>query len=401
MRTDGATPACGVGHCLYPLWIVPLILVVLAVSGCSRKNEFVEPPPVTVTVSKPVQKAVTDYAEYTGAVEALESVEVRARVEGYLESIRFRPGARVKRGDLLFTIDPRPFQAKLEEARAELARRQAELKHTEATMQKKEMALKVNAVSEIEAIQSRAEYEMTKASILAAQATVQTAELNLSYTKIHAPISGRTSRNLVDVGNLVGAGDRTLLATIVNDDPAYVYFNVNERDLLNFQQNGDTGCSLANPDGKTRIFLGLSNQEGYPLEGCIDYTDNRLSQTTGTIQVRGVFANSDHHLLPGLFARIRVPVAHRTNALLVPDSAIGSDQRGEYLLLVNAQNVVEYRPIVAGMLVGNDRVVESGISREDRLVVNGLQRTRPGLTVNPTEAPAGGPSPGMPPGTQQ
>ena len=174
----------------------------------------------------------------------------------------------------------------------------------------------------------------------------------------------------------------------MNDDPVYVYFNVNERDLLNFQQNRDVAGPLANPDGKTRIFLGLSNQEGYPLEGNIDYTDNRLSQTTGTIQVRGVFANPDHHLMPGLFARIRVPVTRRDKALLVPDAAVGSDQRGEYLLLVNAQNVVEYRPIVTGMLAGNDRVVESGISMEDRLIVNGLQRARPGLPVNPAEGPA-------------
>lgn len=348
---------------------------------------------MTVTVSKPVQKPVTDYAEYTGTVEAVESVEVRARVEGTLESMRFKPGARVKVGELLFVIDPRPFQAKLEEANAELAKRQAELKHTEASMQKKEMAFKVKAVSEIEAIQARAEYDMTKAAIQAALAAIRTAELNLSYTKIHAPVSGRISRNLVDVGNLVGAGERTLLATIVNDDPVYVYFNVNERDLLNFQQSRDSGDAPTSRNGEPRICLGLSNQEGYPFEGRIDYIDNRLSQSTGTIQVRGVFANKDHRLLPGLFARIQAPVAHRESALLAPDSAVGSDQRGEFLLVVNAQNVVEYRPVVTGALIGNDRVIESGISPEDRLIVSGLQRAIPGLPVNPTEALAKAPSP--------
>lgn len=379
-----------------PVWIVPLILAALMFSGCNRKNEFAAPPPVTVTVSKPVQKAVTDYAEYTGTVEAVESVEVRARVEGYLESIRFKPGARVKQGDLLFVIDPRPFQAKLDEAKAELARRQAELKHTEANMQKKEMALKANAVSEIEVIQARADYEMTKAAIQAALATTQTAELNLSYTKIQAPIGGRISRNLVDVGNLVGASERTLLATIVNDAPVYVYFNVNERDLLNFQQGRDSGDAPTSRNGRLKVFLGLSNQEGYPFEGYIDYMDNRLSQSTGTIQVRGVFANPDHRLLPGLFARIQSPVAHRESALLAPDSAVGSDQRGDYLLVVNSQNVVEYRPVVTGALIGNDRVIESGISAEDRLIVSGLQRAMPGLTVNPAEAQANAPSPGPP-----
>jgi RND family efflux transporter MFP subunit len=379
-----------------PVWIVPLILTALVLSGCNRKNEFAAPPPVTVTVTKPVQKAVTDYVEYTGTVEAVESVEVRARVEGYLESIRFKPGARVKQGDLLFVIDPRPFQAKLEEAKAELARRQAELKHTEANMQKKEMALKVNAVSEIEVIQARADYEMTKAAIQAALAAIQTAELNLSYTKIRAAVSGRISRNLVDVGNLVGATERTLLATIVNDDPVYVYFNVNERDLLNFQQGRDSGDAPTSRNGKLKVFLGLSNQEGYPFEGHIDYMDNRLSQSTGTIQVRGVFANSDHRLLPGLFARIQSPIAHRESALLAPDSAVGSDQRGDYLLVVNSQNVVEYRPVITGALIGNDRVIESGISAEDRLIVSGLQRAMPGLTVNPAEAQAKPPSPDAP-----
>lgn len=379
--------------CLHAVWGVCLIVAVLFFSGCSRQNEFAAPPPMSVTVSKPVQKTVTDYAEYTGTIEAVEAVDVRARVEGYLETVRFKEGGRVKHGDLLFTIDPKPFQAKLDEARAELVRRQAELKHTEATVQKKEQAFKANAVSEIELIQARTEYEVTKASIQAALAAIQTAELNLSYTKIHAPVGGRISRNLVDAGNLVGASERTLLATIVNDDPVYVYFNMNERDLLNFPLGGNPGESPANGNGRMQVFLGLSNQEGYPFEGRIDYMDNRLSSSTGTMQLRGVFSNRERRLLPGLFARVRVPVAQRENALLVPDSAIGSDQRGDYLLLVNAQNVVEYRPVVAGALIGNDRVIESGISPGDRPIVSGLQRARPGLPVNPTETPPPGSSP--------
>lgn len=391
-----ATPDRG---CFYlrTVWGISLILAVFFSSGCGRQNEFAAPPPMAVTVCKPLQKTVTDYAEYTGTIEAVETVDVRARVEGYLETVRFKEGGRVKRGDLLFTIDPRPFQAKLDEARAELVKRQAELKHTEATAQKKELAYKANAVSEIEVIQARSEYEVTKAAIQAALAAIQTAELNLSYTKIHAPVGGRISRNLVDTGNLVGASERTLLATIVNDDPVYVYFNMNERDLLNFPLGSNPGESPANRNGRMQVLLGLSNQDGYPFEGRIDYMDNRLSSSTGTIQIRGVFANRDRRLLPGLFARVRVPVAQRENALLVPDSAIGSDQRGDYLLLVNAQNVVEYRPVVAGAIIGNDRVIESGISLGDRPIVSGLQRARPGLPVNPTETPPPGASPDVSP----
>ncbi len=364
---------------------LPLVLLLL---GCSRQADYVAPPPMDVTVSKPQQQTVTEYAEFTGMVEALESVAVRARVEGYLERIAFQSGVRVKKGDLLFVIDPKPFQARLDEAGAELARRQAELKKAEATSQKKELALKANAVSELEVIHSKAEWEVAKSAVQAARAAVETADLNLSYTKIHAPISGRISRNLVDVGNLVGAGERTLLATIVNDDPIYAYFNVSERDLLSYEKHQGTSESPIRGDGTMRVYLGLSNQQGYPFEGRIDYVDNRLDASTGTIQVRGRFANPDHRLRAGLYARIRVPVGIRENALLVPDAAIGKDQRGDYLLAVNDRDIVELRPIETGPLINDLRVIRSGISPDDRLIVSGLQRARPGLPVKPQEAVA-------------
>ncbi|MCE5241612.1 MAG: efflux RND transporter periplasmic adaptor subunit [Desulfobacteraceae bacterium] len=370
-------------------WILPLLPALLFFSGCERKTEFVAPPPMAVTVARPVQQAVTDYAEYTGVVDAVESVEIRARVEGYLESVRFKPGARVKQGDLLFVIDPRPYQARLDEAKAELARRQAEMINAETILKRKELALQSKAVSELEAVQAKADHDVARAAVLAAQASLQTAELNLSYTRVLAPIGGRISRNMVDVGNLVGASERTLLATIVNDDPVYAYFNVNERDLLQYQQKQESPTS---GNGRTRVFLGLSGQQGFPFEGRIDYVDNRLDRSTGTIQVRGVFSNRDRRLTAGLYARIQVPTGTRENALLVPESAVGTDQRGEYLLAVNAQNVVEYRQVTTGALVGDLRVIESGISPDDRIVVVGLQRARPGLTVAPSDGPASGSS---------
>lgn len=367
-------------------WLVAVVMTALLFAGCEEKNVYAPPPPPQVAVSKPVQKAVTDYADFNGLTQAVDYVEVRARVEGYLESINFQPGSHVKEGDLLFVIDPRPFQAKLDEAEAELERRKAELKQAEATLKRKELAYKANAVSEVEVIQGRADRDVAKAAIQAALAAIETAKLNLAYTRIHAPVSGRIGRDLVDEGNLVGASERTLLTTIVKDDPIYAYFNVNERDLLYYQQHPSRQDSPTNGQGNTPVFLGLSNQQGYPFKGHIDFVDNRLDPSTGTIQVRGVFANSEHKLWPGLFARIRVPIGTRDDALLVPDLAVGTDQRGDYLLVVNKENAVEYRPVKTGAQVRDMRVIETGITADDRIIVEGLQRARPGLTVSPVPA---------------
>lgn len=362
------------------------LAMVLLVLSCERKNEYVAPPPPLVTVAQPAQKSVTEFADFNGLTEASEFVEIRARVEGYLESILFQPGARVKQGDLLMIIDPKPFQAKLDEAKAELARRQAELKQTDATLQRKELAFKANAVSEVEVIQARADRDVAKANIQAAQAAIETAQLNLSYTRIHAPISGRIGRDLVDEGNLVGASERTLLTTIVQDDPIYAYFTVNERDFLHYQQHPSRAESPTNVKANAKVYLGLSNQKGYPFEGYVDFVNNRLDASTGTIQIRGVFVNPEQKVWPGLFARIRVPVGVIHDALMVPDSAIGVDQRGEYVLLLGPDNIVQYRSVKIGLLDGGLRVVEQGLSPDDRVIVEGLQRARPGLTVTPMPA---------------
>ena len=369
-----------------PIRVISIVAAIGLLVGCDKKNEYAPPPPPQVTVSNPVQKSVTEYAEFNGLTEAVDYVEIRARVEGYLESINFKQGSRVEEGELLFVIDPDPFQAKLDEARAELARRQAELKQADATLKRKELAYKANAVSEVEVIQGRADRDVAKAAIQAALAAIETANLNLSYTRIHAPISGRIGRELVDEGNLVGAGERTLLTTIVKDDPIYVYFNVNERDLLLYQEHPSRRVSPTNGKGDTPVYLGLSTQQGYPFEGRIDFVDNRLDPSTGTIQVRGLFPNSDHRLWPGLFARVRVPVGTTKDALLVPDLAVGTDQRGEYLLVVNDKNEVEYRSVKLGPLERDMRVIENGVSPSDRIIVEGLQRARPGLTVSPVPA---------------
>lgn len=368
--------------------LIAALLLLGCLAGCQKKNQYAAPPPPLVTVRKPLQQAVTEYAQFNGLTEAVESVQIRARVEGYLENVHFQAGARVRRGDLLFVIDPRPFRAKLDEAMAELARRQAELKQTAATLQRKELAFRANAVSEVEVIQARADRDVAKAAIEAARAAIETARLNLSYTRIEAPISGRIGRRLVDAGNLVGAGERTLLTTIVQDDPIYVYFNVSERELLYYQKYHSPHADPTNGDGETPVYLGLSNQQDYPYRGRIDFVDNRLDPDTGTVQVRGVFANPRHLLWPGLFARIRVPVNIRQEALLVPEAALGTDQRGDYLLVVNADNVAEYRPVTTGPRVKNLRVIEAGLAATDRVIVDGLQRARPGLPVKVVAAAA-------------
>lgn len=378
-------------------WTGCLAAAVILLFGCQKPPELAPPPPPQVVVSKPVQQAVTEFAEFTGRTEAAELVEIRARVEGYLQSIHFQPGGKVKKGELLFQIDPKPYQVKLDEARAELERRQAELKQADATLRRKEMALKANAVSELEVIQARADRDVAQAAIQGAQAAVESARLNLSYSRITAPIDGRIGRNLADAGNLVGAAERTLLTTIVRDDPIHAYFTVSERELLAYQQHPSRMSRPTNGDGRVPVFLGLSTQADFPFEGRIDFVNNRLDPSTGTIQVRGVFKNEDGRLWPGLFARIRVPLGVTEQALLVPDRAVGSDQRGDFLLVVGSQNTVEVRPVRTGPLVADLRVIRGGISIEDHVIVDGAQTAMPGFPVVPTPA---APAPGAPDAAQ-
>lgn len=338
------------------------------------------PLPPTVTVSRPLVKDVVHFAEFTGTTEAVESVVIRARVEGYLEKIHFTEGAMVEKGALLFTLDDRPYQARLEEALADLAMRQAELNQAQATRVRKENALRDNAVSEVEVIDARAQLGKAEAGVMAAEAAIRTARLDISYTRITAPMRGRIGRSLVDVGNLVGAGERTPLATIVKDDPIYAYFSISERDWIRYQ-------ATRSADDSEAVYLGLSGGGDYPFKGKIDFIDNRVDATTGTLQVRGIFPNPRRRILPGLFARVRMPVAATADALLVPDSALGQDQQGRFLLLANADDITEYRPVTIGDIVDGMRVIQSGLKGDERVIVNGIQKTRPGAPTSPMEPP--------------
>ena len=365
---------------LFPccLWLVILI----GLTGCQQSQEFVEPPPPPVTVARPLQQTVTIYNQFTGTTEAIESVELRARVPGYLASIHFEPMEDVVQGELLFVIEQEPFIAALDRAKATLQSRVADSQLAIATARRMEAAAKSRAVSKLDVLQAQAEVLTAQAAIAEAQADVRNAEIELSYTEIRAPISGRIGRNLVDEGNLVGAGEQTLLTTIVQYQPMYAYFNVNERDLLRYGENRRKEGA-----GWVPVFeLGLANEKGYPHKGRLDYIDNRVDETTGTITVRGEFPNKSGRMVPGLFARIRIPEPEQREALLVPENTLGRDQRGTYALVANSENVVEYRLLQVGPQVdGGLRIVDDGLGPEDWVIVRGIQRARPGAKVAPEQ----------------
>jgi len=368
--------------------LTPFILFLAAVSfsGCRQQQDKAPPPPPPgVTVARPVVQDVTNYVYFTGYTEARKSVDLLARVKGFLQSVSFRPGAVVKEGDLLFVIDPKSFVAKVEQAKAELQARRAERDLARTSLKRKENAFKQKAVSELAVLEARAQYSKSQAAVKGAEAALTNTELDLSYTRIKAPIGGRISRNYVDVGNLVGGGEETLLATLVNYNPVYVYFNMDERSLMLYKEH-NRGRELAPPSTvNVPVFLALEGDEGYPHEGVSDYLDNRVDLATGTIQVRAIFENDDLFILPGLFAKVRIPYNLEKGALLVPAAALAADQRGRYLLTVNSENIVEYKPVTTGALVDGMRVIRKGISADDRVVVKGIQRARPGSPVTPGE----------------
>jgi multidrug efflux system membrane fusion protein len=359
--------------------------VVLLMSGCGRREPPPPPPPPKVTVSQPIVQKVVEWDEYTGRLEAVESVEIRARVNGYLESVHFEDGAMVKKGDLLFVIDPRPYQAELERAQAEHNRLEAKLELAVNDFKRADVLLKTKAISEEEFdTRSKAKRE-AEAAVEAAQAAVTTAKLNLDYTQITAPISGRIGRKIITEGNLVNGnvGQATLLTTIVSQDPIYCYVDTDERQVLKYQKLALEGKRVSARNEKVPCELALGNEEGFPHKGVIDFVDNRLDPNTGTLRARGVFPNPEGAMLPGLFARLRVTGSDEYEGLLVPDEALGTDQNQKFVYIVNPQNVVEYRAVKMGPLMDGLRVITQGLQAEDWVVVNGIQRVRPDMKVDP------------------
>ncbi len=362
--------------------------------ACKKKeNKYAPPPPPKVTVAPPKVQDVTVYLHMAGRTAAISKVDIVARVKGYLEKIYFKDGDIVKKGQLLFTIDPKEYINALHMAEAELLNAKSALSFAKNDLERREKAYEKRAVSELDYLKSKAEYDKAKAQVAAAEAKVEEAKLNLSYTKIVSPITGKTSRHLMDTGNLVGASGPTVLTTVVSLNPIYAYFNINERDVARYLRRRSEEWKKENmPEGKIRpkkvvpVELALATEENYPHKGKLDYVDNRVDPNTGTLQARAMFPNDDLTIIPGFFAKIRIPDRVEKNALLVPERAISLDQVGRYLYAVGADDKVVRKDIKIGPQVRTLRVVEKGLKKDDRVIVEGILRARPGEKVQPVLA---------------
>jgi RND family efflux transporter MFP subunit len=359
----------------------------LTVAGCARApSEAPVTAPIPVTVSYPVERDVTDYADFTARTAAVDSVEVRAHVWGYLDKVNFKEGALVKKGDVLFELDPRPYQAVLNQAKAKVAQDEAQFVYDEAEYRRNLNLVRTGAVSQSDLDKTAAARDVDVANVAADKAMVASRQLDLEYVKVMAPVSGRVSRYVVTVGNLVQSGDQnggTLLTTIVSVDPMYAYFDVDEHTALRVRQLVREGKSDSPRDGGYPVSLGLANEEGHPHQGTINFVDNQVNPKTGTIRARGVFPNREETLLPGFFARVRVPIGRPHRALLVSDRALDTDQGQKIVYVVNDKNEVVSRPVRLGALHDGLREITDGVKPGERLIVNGLQQVRPGITVAP------------------
>ncbi|HWL92939.1 MAG TPA: efflux RND transporter periplasmic adaptor subunit [Phycisphaerae bacterium] len=368
-------------------------LACLPATSCDRKSTTGASAPAgptpLVTITHPTQMQTQPHVDFTGRTEAVEMVEVRPRVGGFLESVEFEPGRDVKEGDLLFKIDNRLYQAEVDEARAQLTRTQATLNQADIELTRLEDLFKRQVAAQIEydrAVNTQAE---ARAEVAAADAALKAAQLNLEWTRVTAPISGRVSRNLVDRGNLVrgGLGEATLLTTIVRRDPIYAYLDIDERTVLEVQKAIRQGEMESYREGEVPAYLGLATESDFPHKGHIDFVENRVDPNTGTLRVRAVFPNPEMVLFPGLFARIRVFVGPPRQSVLIPEEALGVDQGRRYVYVVNDRNVVEYRQVRIGAQRDTLRIIESGVGVNDRVMTQGLLRVRPGDTVATQTAP--------------
>ncbi len=358
----------------------------LLLTGCTRDAPSTAPAPPAVTVMLPLAREIVDWDEYTGRLEAVETVELRARVSGYLDKVHFKEGSEVKKGDLLFTIDPRPYQAIHDMAEAEQQRAASQTALAKNDFERARGLIAGNVISEEDFDTKAKTYAAAEAAAKSAEATRRAARLNLEFTEVRAPIAGRVGRALVTEGNLVsggGAGAATLLTTLVTLDPVYCYVDVDERSILKYSRLAQSGSYTSARTGRLPVEMALADEEGYPHKGLTDFVDNRVDPSTGTMRARGVFANTDNRLSPGFFARLRVPGSAKYSALLVPDRAIGSDQAQKFVFVVNAQKAVEYRPVKIGALNGGLRVIVDGLAPGEPVIVEGLMRVRPGVVVDP------------------
>jgi len=363
---------------------VAFAMAAFGILSACEQNTFVPPPPPKVDVAVPVQGSFTRYLEATGNTAPIKNVDLVARVQGFLQSIDYKDGAFVKEGTPLFTIEPDTYKLKLEQAQAAESGSQATLRQAEADFKRQQDLVQRQAVSQATLDNSTSTRDNAQANLLQAQVNTKLAAVNYGYTHVAAPFDGVVSAHLVSVGELVGASSPTQLATIVALDPIWVNFNVNEQDVLRIRAEARRRGMTTEDLRQLPIEVGLQTETGFPHKGRLDYAAVSLNQSTGTLPVRGVLPNSDRALLPGFFVRVRVPIDQEQNALFVPDVALGADQAGRYLLVVNGENVVEQRKVRTGPLHdGGLRVIEEGLKPDDRVVTAGLLRAIPGQKVDP------------------
>jgi RND family efflux transporter MFP subunit len=388
-----------------PAAVVLAVVAALSLTGCGDRasaQAAAAAPPPQVSVAQVVARRVTEFDEFTGRFEAIERVEIRPRVSGYIASVNFAEGREVKKGDVLFVIDPRPYEADYKHAKAQLDQARSQSVLAKSERERAHKLLQAHAISQEEFDTRVAGLEQADANVEAAQAAVDTSALNLSFTRVIAPISGRISRALVTEGNLVQTG-QTMLTTLVSLDPIYVRFDGDEQAYLKYtkiaRENAQARASAkAAAGGKTQaqageagadVKVGLANEPGYPHAGVMVFVDNELDPTTGTIRGRARLENHDRTFTPGLFARVKLMGSNQYDALMINDSAIGTDQTVRYVLVVGADNKVEYRPVKLGPIIDGLRVVSEGLKPGETIVVNGLQRVRPGSPVTPERVAMG------------
>jgi RND family efflux transporter MFP subunit len=381
-----------------PARLAFLLALAPALIGCGQgAPQQAAPPPPVVTVAKPTKQTVTDYDEYVGRFVAVDMVEIRARVSGYLEKIQFKDGQIVKQGDPLFTIDRRPFETTLAQTRAQLAQARANLAFAEGDLNRASQLVRDKTITEQAFDQRTQAKRVAEASVAAQEAAVRQAELDLQFTELKAPISGRIGDRRVSVGNLVTGGtggNTTLLATIVSTDPIRFEFTYDEASYLRYERLPNGGPDDDSQHKGLKVSLRLIDEKDFTHEGTVDFVDNVIDRSSGTIRGRAQLANAKGLFTPGMFARVRVPGSQPYEAVLVPDAAIASEQVRKYVMVVGPDNTATQKYVTLGPLVGDQlRVIKDGLSADDTIVVNGLARIRPGVKVDPQEAKPPGAAP--------
>lgn len=360
--------------------------VCLCLSGCGKSGDGAAAPPAPqVTVAQVLERRVKDWDEFTGRFQAVESVEIRPRVSGYIDEVAFKEGSQVKRGDLLFVIDPRPYKAEADHAAADVTRYKTALELAQIELSRVQRLRDSGAVSVEELDERKSTVAQAQSNVAGSSATLESATLNLNFTRVTSPIAGRVGRAEVTRGNLVtgGANGGTLLTSVQSVDPIYVYFEGDEQAYLRYNQMARAGERPSSRDAPNPVHIGLANEDGFPHVGAMDFVDNQLNPQTGTIRARAILDNKEGLFTPGLFARVQLLGSSEYTAILIDDSAVNTDQNQKYVFVLGANNQVEYRRVQLGRIIDGLRIVREGLKAGETIIVSGAQRVHPGITVTP------------------